>query len=411
MHPVRVHVIFYAAAAVLMTALLLLRFPSEGFLAAEKGIAIWWDVLFPALFPFFLVSEIMLGFGIVHFFGTLLDPLMRPLFRVPGIGGFAMAMGFVSGYPVGARLTAQLWEQKLVTREEGERLVAFTTSSDPIFLIGAVAVGFFGDVRLAPILASSHYGAALLLSFLMRFHGKNPELPPKAVNPLKKRFILARSFDAMHTARLADGRPIGTLIRDAVQSSLNLVMMIGGLVVFFSVLMEVLKISHALDLLYGLLHTLFHIMGASPTLAEPLVNGFFEVTLGVKAAGLASEAGLAMQVAAAVFVLSWGGISVHAQVVSLLYRTDLRYAPFAAARFLHGVMAALLCLLLWRPMLPLLESSVKETFAASAANPAAREWAGAAAGSLTLLSLICLVLAALSALHWFSRKRYNGVEK
>ncbi len=39
----------------------------------------------------------ILSFGIVHFFGTLLDPLMRPLFRVPGIGGFVMAMGFASG--------------------------------------------------------------------------------------------------------------------------------------------------------------------------------------------------------------------------------------------------------------------------------------------------------------------------
>jgi nucleoside recognition membrane protein YjiH len=78
---------------------MLLRYPGPGFEAAVRGIGIWWDVLFPALFPFLVISEMLLGFGIVHFLGTLLDPLMRPLFRIPGIGGFVVAMGFASGYP------------------------------------------------------------------------------------------------------------------------------------------------------------------------------------------------------------------------------------------------------------------------------------------------------------------------
>src|ERR1700730_11342063 len=95
-------------------------FPHEGFIAALRGVSIWWDVLFPALFPFFVISEILLGFGIVHGVGTVLDPMMRPVFRLPGIGGFVMAMGFASGYPVGARLTSQLWDQRLVSREEAE---------------------------------------------------------------------------------------------------------------------------------------------------------------------------------------------------------------------------------------------------------------------------------------------------
>ena len=80
--------------------LMLMIFPAHVLNAALQGVGIWWDVVFPALFPFFIIAELLLSFGIVHFFGTLLDPLMRPLFRVPGIGGFVMAMGFASGYPV-----------------------------------------------------------------------------------------------------------------------------------------------------------------------------------------------------------------------------------------------------------------------------------------------------------------------
>ena len=145
--------------AALFVGGLALGMPNIALEASIRGVQVWWDVLFPALFPFFVLSELLLGFGVVHFAGTLLDPLMRPLFRLPGIGGFVVAMGFVSGYPVGARLTARLMEQKSVTRVQGERLVEITTTSDPIFLIGAVSVGFFGQPQAVPILAVLTMGA------------------------------------------------------------------------------------------------------------------------------------------------------------------------------------------------------------------------------------------------------------
>ena len=111
--------------ALLVLCFLMVLFPAETWHASVRGLSIWWDVLFPSLFPFLVLSELLLGFGIVHFLGTLLNPLMRPLFRVPGSGGFVFAVSCASGYPTGAKLTAQLWDQKLVTREEGERLVGF----------------------------------------------------------------------------------------------------------------------------------------------------------------------------------------------------------------------------------------------------------------------------------------------
>jgi len=394
--------------AVLSIVLCLLVFPQEALRAAVRGVAIWWDVLFPALFPFFVISEMLLGFGIVHFFGTVLDPMMRPVFRIPGIGGFVMAMGFASGYPVGARLTAQLFEQRLITREEGERLVAFTTSSDPIFLIGAVAVGFFHDASLAPILAAAHYGAALLVGLLMRYHGRRQPagphahrpaatVPPAAQHaaqqpaahraaaggtharsgaaaagpaahapgaaagraaqapgpppPVRPRgAIWLRGLRAMHAARLLDGRPLGVLFAQAIRQSLGLIFVVGGLVVFFSVVLEVLTAAGAMRALYYGIRTLLVTTGLPDALSQAVVSGLFEVTLGAKAAGAAGAVSLAGKTAIAAFVLSWAGLSVHAQVMSLLSQTNLRYAPFIAARFAHGLLAAALVLALWRPL-------------------------------------------------------------
>ncbi|WP_219839029.1 sporulation integral membrane protein YlbJ [Paenibacillus sp. R14(2021)] len=337
-----------------LLVLLLAIFPADALRASLRGLSIWWEVLFPALFPFFVISELLLGFGIVHFFGKILDPFMRPLFRIPGIGGFVVTMGYASGYPVGARLTAQLWEQKLINRAEGERLVAFTTTSDPIFLIGAVSVGFFHSVALAPVLAASHYGGGLMIGLLMRFHDRKApaSLPANTGNSGsgpsgRRRSRLAEAVHAMHNARVMDGRTLGTLLQDAIQAALRLMIVVGGLVVVFSVIMELLRQTGSIEMLAGIVRLLLGFAGMPPALSDAVVSGIFEVTLGARAAGEAGGSGLMHQAAIAAFVLSWSGLSVHAQVASLLSRTDLRYKPFFLARLLHGIIAAALVYLLW----------------------------------------------------------------
>ncbi len=325
--------------------------PDKALEASLRGVAVWWDVLFPALFPFFVLSEIMLGFGIVHFAGKLLDPLMRPLFRLPGVGGFVVAMGFVSGYPVGARLTSRLMEQSMINRDQGERLVAMTTTSDPIFLIGAVCIGFFGNTEPALVLAIAHYGGALALGVISRYRVDknesktgNPSVPAQGSR-------IRSALAAMHQARLADGRPFAILLQQSLQSSLVLMMIVGGLVVFFSAAMTLLVDSGSLILFHHAIAGFLALFGLSPHLAPSLINGTFEVTIGAKAAALSGDAGVTLplvhRVAAAAFVLSWAGLSVHAQVAGLMSRTKWRYLPFARFRLLHGLIAMFIVYMIW----------------------------------------------------------------
>lgn len=336
----------------LLIVLLMAVFPTQTLESALRGLSIWWQVLFPALFPFFVISELLLGFGIVHFFGKLLDPLMRPLFRLPGIGSFVVTMGYVSGYPVGARLTAQLWEQGLVKRAEGERLVAFTTTSDPIFLIGAVSVGFFHNAALAPVLAAAHYGGAFIIGLLMRFHDRHEPVSESPRRLQQRRTSrLVEATKAMHEARLLDGRNLGKLLQDSIQSALRLMIVVGGLVVFFSVVMELLTRAGIVEALAEGLRLLFGAVGLPAKLADATIFGLFEVTLGARAAGEA-DTGLMHQAAVAAWILSWGGLSVHAQVLSLLSRTDLRYMPLMVARLAHAFISVVLVYLLWGWLAP-----------------------------------------------------------
>jgi sporulation integral membrane protein YlbJ len=391
----------WIAALAFLCLFMLLRHPKPGFEAALQGIGIWWDILFPALFPFLVISELLLGFGMVHFLGTLLDPLMRPLFRVPGIGGFVVAMGFASGYPVGARLTSQLSEQGLLDRDEGERLVAFTTSSDPIFLIGAVSIGFFHDARLAGVLAISHYGSALLLGLIMRFHGKAKPSSASFPKIKKKGSILLRSFEAMHNARIMDARPLGKLLQQAILSSIELVFVIGGLVIFFSVILAYLSLGPIMELLTATLHFFLQFIHFPAALSTSLINGLFEVTLGAKSAGQANETiPLVSKVAAASFILSWGGLSVHAQVVSILHRTHIRYVIFAIARLIHAIMAALIVFLIWKPLQP-----IRETSPAVSMNSQSIHWfRWENYGFMLPFAFLCCIIVLFGIIDYYERR-------
>lgn len=392
-----------AGILIFMFIAMLLANPQASIQAAARGIAIWWDVLFPSLFPFLVLAELMLGFGVVHFFGSLLDPLMRPLFRVPGIGGFVMTMGFASGYPMAAKLTSSLWDQKLINREEGERLVAFSTTSDPIFLIGAVSVGFFHDAGLAVTLGIVHYGTAIVVGLIMRFHGGGRMSPPPSGEAAQGR-LLFRSFKAMHEARLRDGRPFGLMLQQAIQSAIQLIFVIGGLVVFVSTILEMLSISNILEMLHQSAGNLMQAAGFPPELAASVVDGLFEVTLGAKSAGEGPAAiALVYKVACGAFILAWSGFSVHAQIISLLHRTNLRYGPFIAARLLHGLLSATAVILLWDVLKPSAQAAQGAIVAfAQGADPKTlvRLWPLPVSGSFFfLLTAIFLLLSFLHRLH------------
>lgn len=149
--------------------------PQASFEASKTGLSMWWEVVFPSLLPFFILSELLIGFGIVKFVGLLLEPFMRPIFRVPGVGGFVLAMGMASGNPAGAKLTARLRQDKQISRVEAERLVSFTNSSNPLFIFAAVAVGFFHNASLGILLASAHYLGNIAVGLTMRSYGRKEE--------------------------------------------------------------------------------------------------------------------------------------------------------------------------------------------------------------------------------------------
>lgn len=307
----------------------------------------WWGIVFPSLLPFFIVTELLIGFGVVTFIGVLLEPFMRPLFKVPGVGGFAWAMGMASGYPAGAKLTTRLRQEKQLTKIEAERLASFTNSSNPLFIFGAVSVGFFNNPHLGILLALAHYLGNLCVGLMMRFYGKENERSRKQE---RRKISIRKAFSALHQTRINDKRPIGKLLGDAVVSSIQTLLMIGGFIILFSVINQLLVQLHITSFFSKGVEFIFHSIHLTEELSIPFISGLFEITLGSKLASGVEEASLMQQAVVTSFILAFSGFSVQAQVASILAQADIRFKPFFFARICHGFFASFFAFLLWEPV-------------------------------------------------------------
>ncbi|SDL77456.1 sporulation integral membrane protein YlbJ [Sediminibacillus halophilus] len=337
--------ILFAGTALFLAAALI-TFPDQTLEASIRGLNMWWEIVFPSLLPFFITAELLIGFGVVRFIGVLCEPIMRPLFNVPGAGSFVWAMGMASGYPSGAKLTTRLRQEKQLTKTEAERLVSFTNASNPLFIFGAVSVGFFHDAQLGILLAVCHYGGNTLVGLCMRFYGRDR----KERGEEKQRVSLYHALQALHRTRLQDSRPFGKIFGDAVIQSIQTLLMIGGFIIMFSVFNKLIFLIGISKILAAGISLLFTMAGIPGELALPFFSGLFEITLGAQMISGTNLPNMLPEVIVVSFILAFNGFSVQAQVASILAESDIRFTPYFFARILHGIFASTLAILLFKPL-------------------------------------------------------------
>lgn len=340
--------VYTSSFLILLLAVCLIVYPDQSLEASLRGLDMWWEIVFPSLLPFFITAELLIGFGVVKFIGILFEPLMRPIFKVSGAGGFVWAMGMASGYPSGAKITARLRQEKQLSRIEAERLVSFTNASNPLFIFGAVSVGFFHDPKLGLLLAVCHYGANALVGFFMRFYGRKEE--KREENSQSTRFSIKRAFLAMYETQQEEKRGFGKILGDAVLSSVHTLLMIGGFIIMFSVFNKLLFLVNITPIIADTLNIFMDVIGLPQELSIPFISGIFEITLGSQMISQAQNVSMIEQIIIVSFILGFNGLSVQAQVASILGETDIRFKPYFIGRIIHGTIASILSFLLYVPL-------------------------------------------------------------
>ena len=256
------------------------------------------------MFPFLVVSGLLISLG----FGNLLSPalagVMARLFHLPGTAGSALLLGLVGGYPIGAKTAADLYRAELLTRKETQRLLTFCNNANPAFFLSVLGAGVFHSSRIGLYLWLIHLSSALLTGMLLSQSRHNA---PQSAVP---RHISDKES------------PLSLLWVTAVTSAGNGILSICAFVVIFYVLTQPLA---ALPGLWG-------------TAAAGLLE-LFSLTPRLSA----DETGFIL----AATLSGWGGLSVLCQTASMLTGTELSVSSCIKGKVMQGLLSSVLaCLLL-----------------------------------------------------------------
>ena len=306
--------------------------PNRYMASVYNGILIFGTQVLPALFPFFFLTKMLSSLGAAEIFGRVLRRPLKLLYNAPPQAGYVFFISAVSGYPVGARLTSDLAENGIITNAEANSMASFTSTSGPIFIIGAVGAAMFQNRFFGYLLLIAHLGGALLNGLLYR----NKPAASRGTSPA-----------CLSPKRSAEPYPeqckTDNLLSQIVYDSVISVLLVGGYIALFNMLADVLYDVGVIGFFAAIPAFLFRTAGAPEQLATGIVMGLFEVVRGCLEISVISGAGrLALPITTG--LLSFGGASVIIQSVTFLGKNKLSAGKFILMKLTHALFAVALAI-------------------------------------------------------------------
>ena len=288
----------------LSTLVLLLRSPSVTLEHMTSALSLCAKTVVPSLFPFMVISELLLSGDCASVLAPLLRRPAKFLFGVSGEGAVAIVLGSLCGFPIGAKGGAALYKSGRIDGEELERILTVSCIPSAPFLISTVGVSMFGDARV---------GIELLLACLLS----------SLLSGMGMKFFKFGSYKRNALPRQTQKREQGLakLFTSAVSSSALSMLYICAFLTFFSTFVGVIE------------NAVSGIVTSDAT--GSVLLGFFELTGGMKSASAVPEVGKYL----AASVAGWSGLSVHFQIMSVCQGCDISFKPY----FLTKIASAALC--------------------------------------------------------------------
>lgn len=309
-----------AAAEVLLFISLLI---AAVLIAADKrysdtvlsGIMLWAAAVLPSLFPYFFITAVLSSLSVTEKLAAKLSPFTRKVFNTGGITGYAFLMSLISGYPLGAKLVADLKENGLITRAESVRAAAFCSTSSPMFMISSVGSIMFKSAEFGLCLFLCHLLSAFAVGFIFSFYkrGEHPKACPPGGSP---------------AGRADPGKNTDGIMFEAAFSAVFSVLKVGGLITLFYLFTEILYNIGVLSAPVRLIT----LIAGDENAAKGITFGLFECTKGLK--WLSSCGANAFTLSAAAGICGFGGLSVIFQSLACLKKAQIPSAPFFAAKAL-----------------------------------------------------------------------------
>ena len=277
---------------------------------------VWRNNIFPSLFPFFVLSEFLINYGFIELVSELFKPIMNKLFKVKGVGAFVFIMSLISGFPSNSKYVRELYKNGLINEHEGTKLLTFTHFSNPLFILGTISILFLNNKEVGLLILICHYLGNIIIGIMFRNYYVSVKENSKV--------SIKNALLNMHKRRVSNNKSFGEVMSSALMNGINTLLLIFGVVTLFLVITTIIANNISLSSYF-----------------QSILNGIVEMTQGLKYVSLL-DIPLKIKGTLSVLFISFGGISVHIQLISILSDTKIKYFPFFVARVIHACLSSLM---------------------------------------------------------------------
>ena len=279
----------------ILLMLLFVVFPTVQIKGAINGLLICSDIIIPSLFPFTALALFLFNGGFTSFFEKSLSKPAKLFFRMNGKNFVIFLVSFIGGFPVGARLIEEEYKSGRIDKKQGENMLSFCVNSGPAFIIIGVGSTILNSKELGALLFISNFLASCIIAFVLRFQNEK--------------------YFTIKTEKQVE-QPICDAFVESTAKASTSIIGICGFVILFSTLIEIIKTLPIANAIRNILCSLLEI-----------TNGTILCDKNIYLIA---------------FLLGFGGICVHFQILSVTKTLKPNYLKFLIFRCIHGVLTVII---------------------------------------------------------------------
>lgn len=260
--------------------------------------------LFPNIFVFFLITDILNNYHFSYYLSKLFGNIFEKIYHLPKTSSYIVFMSLTSGFPSNAKLIKDALDNKMINITDANRLLLMTHFANPLFIIYTIGIKIFNDKKIGFIILISHFITNFIIGLLFR----NIYIYEKKDN----NYIFNSSLSFIN------------LLKSSFIKTFKLLINIFSIIIFFAIITTTLSKYLGLNMF-----------------SNTILTSFLEITNGIK---LLNTLNISKNILAMIitFFISFGGLSIHMQELSILSDYKINYLVYLIARLIHGGISSLL---------------------------------------------------------------------
>lgn len=272
-----------------------------------QSINIWFYNIIPTILPIYLIVDLFTNYQGIYYLSNLFGKFMEKVFKMKKETSYIFLLSLISGFPSNSKYIKTMMDKKIINVEEANKLLTFTHFSNPLFIIETIGVTFLNNKKIGILILFIHYFTNIIIGLFYRNY--YIDLNNKRFDELKKDNFI-------------------TCLTNSIYQTIKLLFLLLGIITFFMLITSIIKMNIGVN-----------------NLVTNIFCGLLEMTQGIY---YIDKINISLRLKASIitFFISFGGLSIHLQVFSILNKYKLSYSNYFLARIMHGLIASSLIYLI-----------------------------------------------------------------